>query len=79
MQNSEEYVLQFASTYNHDFFVVDGTNGGFQTSSYMSDIKHYGSLELAKLAVKAYRSRNGKEPIRIIRITQEIVKVDKVE
>lgn len=76
MKPTEEYVLQFGGPYDHDYFEVNGADGSIATSSYMTDIKHYSSLKLAELAIAAYRTRNRKGKIRIIRIAQEVVKVD---
>ena len=50
---TEEYVLQLATSYDHDYIEVRGTDGGYSTSSYMNDVRHYDSLKLARLAVEA--------------------------
>ena len=53
---TEEYVLQIAESYDHDYIEVRGTDGGYSTSSYMNDVKHYdiagfcvGAVEKSKL------------------------------
>lgn len=71
---TEEFVLQFAETYNHDYLTIKGTDGSYSTSSYMSDVEHYDSLKLAELAVEAFHCRYN-SPIKIIRIMLEDVKV----
>lgn len=71
---TEEYVLQIAESYDHDYIEVRGTNGSYSTSSYMNDVNHYDSLKLAKLAVEALHCRNPKMKVRIIRIVLEEAK-----
>ena len=71
---TEEYVLQIAESYDHDYIEVRGTDGGYSTSSYMNDVAHYDSLKLAKLAVEALHCRHPKMKVRIIRIVLEEVK-----
>lgn len=71
---TEEYVLQIAESYDHDYISVRGTDGGYSTSSYMNDVSHYDSLKLAKLAVEALHCRNPKMKVRILRLTLEEVK-----
>lgn len=71
---TEEYVLQIAESYDHDYIEVRGTDGGYSQSSYMNDVKHYDSLKLAKLAVEALHCRHPKMKVRIIRIVLEEVK-----
>lgn len=71
---TEEYVLQIAESYDHDYIEVRGTDGGYSTSSYMNDVAHYDSLKLAKLAVEALHCRNPKMKVRIILIVLEEVK-----
>lgn len=73
---TEEYVLQFAETHNHDYLEVDGKTGTGLTSLYMSDVGHYDSLKLAELAVEAFNQRHKNErKIRILRVTMEEVKI----
>lgn len=71
---TEEYVLQIAESYDHDYIEVSGTDGSYSQSSYMNDVRHYDSLKLAKLAVEALHCRNPKMKVRIIRIVLEEVK-----
>ncbi len=71
---TEEYVLQMAESYDHNYIEVRGHDGGYFTSSYMNDIKHYDSLKLAKLAVEALHCRHPKMKVRILRLTLEEVK-----
>ena len=71
---TEEYVLQIAESYDHDYIEVRGTDGGYSTSSYMNNVAHYDSLKLAKLAVEALHCRRPKMKVRIIRIVLEEVK-----
>lgn len=75
---TEEYVLQLAESYDHDYITVRGTDGGYSTSSYMSDVAHYDSLKLARLAVEAYHCRHN-SPVKIIRISLEDVETIKKE
>lgn len=69
---TEEYVLQLAESYNHDYIEVRGEDGSYASSSYMNDIKHYDSLKLARLAVEAFHCRHS-SPVKIIRIVLEDV------
>lgn len=69
---TEEYVLQLAESYNHEYIEVRGEDGGYSSSSYMNDIKHYDSLKLARLAVEAFHCRHS-SPVKIIRIVLEDV------
>ena len=71
---TEEYVLQIAERYVHDYIEVRGTDGGYSTSSYMNDVNHYDSLKLAKLAVEALHCRHPKMKVRILKIAIEEVK-----
>lgn len=71
---TEEFVLQLATNYNHDYIEVRGTDGGYSTSSHMSDVRHYDSLKLARLAVEAFHCRHD-TPVKIIRISLEEVEV----
>lgn len=71
---TEEYVLQIAESYDHDYIEVRGTSGDYSTSSYMNDVAHYDSLKLAKLAVDALHCRHPKMKVRILRLTLEEVK-----
>ena len=71
---TEEYVLQIAESYDHDYIEVRGTDGGYSTSSYMNDVRHYDSLKLAKLAVEALHCRHPKMKVRILKIAIEEVK-----
>lgn len=71
---TEEYVLQIAESYDHDYIEVNGANGGYSQSSYMNDVRHYDSLKLAKLAVEALHCRHPKIKVRILRIAIEEVK-----
>lgn len=71
---TEEYVLQNAESYDHDYITVRGTDGSYSTSSYMNDVRHYDSLKLAKLAVEALHCRYPKHKVRILRIVIEEVK-----
>lgn len=75
---TEEFVLQLALSYDHDYIEVRGTDGSYSTSSYMSDVGHYDSLKLAELAVEAFHCRND-SPVKIIRICLEDVKTIKKE
>ena len=75
---TEEFVLQLAESYDHDYIVVNGTNGSYSTSSYMNDVRHYDSLKLAKLAVEAFHCRHS-SPVKIIRIVLEDVEIIKRE
>lgn len=76
---TEEYVLQFDESYDHDYLSVKGNDGSYSTSSYISDVSHYDSLKLAKLAVEALHCRYPKVKVRIIRIVLEVVKDDEEE
>ena len=69
---TEEYVLQLAESYDHDYIEVRGADGGYSSSSYMNDVRHYDSLKLARLAVEAFHCRH-KSPVKIIRIVLEDV------
>lgn len=71
---TEEYVLQIAESYDHDYIEVRGTDGGYSQSSFMNDVKHYDSLKLAKLAVEALHCRYPKMKVRILKIAIEEVK-----
>jgi hypothetical protein len=71
---TEEYVLQTDESYDHDYIEVRGTDGGYSTSSYMNDVKHYDSLKLAKLAVEALHCRHPKMKVKILKIAIEEVK-----
>lgn len=71
---TEEYVLQLALSYDHDYIEVRGYDGGYTQSSYINDVKHYDSLKLAELAVAAFHCRHD-APVRVIRICLEEVKV----
>lgn len=71
---TEEYVLQIAESYDHDYIEVRGADGGYSTSSYMNDVKHYDSLKLAQLAVEALHCRHPKMKVKILRLTLEEVK-----
>lgn len=71
---TEEYVLQRAESYDHDYIEVRGTDGTYSTSSYMNDVRHYDSLKLAKLAIEALHCRNSEIEVRILRIVIEEVK-----
>lgn len=71
---TEEYVLQMAESYDHSYIEVRGHDGGYSTSSYINDIKHYDSLKLAQLAVEALHCRKPKMKVRILRLTLEEVK-----
>ena len=71
---TEEYVLQIAESYDHDYIEVRGTDGGYSQSSFMNDVNHYDSLKLAKLAVDALRCRHPKMKVRILKIAIEEVK-----
>ena len=78
MEN-EEFVLQLAESYDHDYIEVRLTDGGYSTSSYMNGVEHYDTLKLAKLAVKAFHCRYNK-PVKIIRIVlEEVETVNKEE
>lgn len=70
---TEEFVLQLAESYNHDYIEVRGESGDYASSSYMNDVKHYDSLKLAELAVEAFHCRHS-SPVKIIRIVLETVK-----
>ena len=69
---TEEFVLQLAETYDHDYIEVRLTDGGYSTSSYMNGVEHYDTLKLARLAVEAFHFRYNK-PVKIIRIALEEV------
>ena len=71
---TEEYVLQRAESYDHDYIEVRGTSGDYSTSSYMNGVAHYDSLRLAKLAVEALNCRHPEMEVRILRLTLEVVK-----
>lgn len=71
---TEEFVLQLAGSYDHDYIEVRGTDGGYSTSSYMNDVRHYDSLKLARLAVEAFHCRYS-HPVKIIRIVLEEVEI----
>ena len=71
---TEEYVLQIAESYDHDYIEVRGTDGSYSQSSYMNDVNHYDSMKLAKLAIEALHCRKPKMKVRIIRIVLEEVK-----
>lgn len=71
---TEEYVLQIAESYDHDYIEVRGTDGSYSTSSYMNEVGHYDSIKLAKLAVEALHCRNPKMKVRILKISIEEVK-----
>ena len=71
---TEEYVLQMDESYDHNYIEVRGCDGGYSTSSYINDIKHYDSLKLAQLAVEALHCRKPKMKVRILRLTLEEVK-----
>lgn len=73
---TEEYVLQIAESYDHDYIEVRGTDGSYSQSSYMNDVMHYDSLKLAKLAIESLHCRHPKMKVRIIRIVLEEVKED---
>lgn len=73
---TEEYVLQIAESYDHDYIEVRGTSGDYSTSSCMNDVVHYDSLKLAKLAIDALHCRHPKMKVRILRLTLEEVKND---
>ena len=36
---TEEFVLQLAETYDHDYIEVRLTDGGYSTSSYMNGVE----------------------------------------
>ena len=74
---TEEYVLQRAESYDHDYIEVRGASGDYNTSSYMNDVAHYDSLRLAELAVEALHCRHPKMKVRILRLTLEVVKNDR--
>lgn len=69
---TEEYVLQLAESYDHDYIEVHGHDGDYSSSSYMNDVRHYDSLKLARLAVEAFHCRHS-SPVKIIRIVLEDV------
>ena len=69
---TEEFVLQLAGSYDHDYIEVRCTDGGYSSSSYMNDVAHYDTLKLARLAVDAFHCRY-KMPVKIIRIVLEEV------
>ena len=71
---TEEYVLQIAESYDHNYIEVRGTDGDYSASSYMNDVEHYDSLKLAKLAVEALHCRRPKMKVRILKIAIEEVK-----
>lgn len=74
---TEEFVLQLAGSYDHDYIEVRCTDGGYSSSSYMNDVAHYDTLKLARLAVKVFHCRYSR-PVKIIRITlEEVETVDK--
>lgn len=69
---TEEFVLQLAESYDHDYIEVRLTDGGYSSSSYMNDVAHYDTLKLARLAVEAFHCRYNM-PVKIIRIVLEEV------
>ena len=69
---TEEFVLQLAGSYDHDYIEVHYTDGGYSSSSYMNDVAHYDPLKLARLAVEAFHCRYNM-PVKIIRIVLEEV------
>ena len=74
---TEEFVLQLAGSYDHDYIEVRLTDGGYSSSSYINDVAHYDTLKLARLAVDAFHCRY-KMPVKIIRIVlEEVETVDK--
>ena len=74
---TEEFVLQLAGSYDHDYIEVRLTDGGYSSSSYMNGVEHYDTLKLARLAVEAFHCRY-KMPVKIIRIVlEEVETVDK--
>ena len=74
---TEEFVLQLAGSYDHDYIEVRCTDGGYSSSSYMNGVAHYDTLKLARLAVDAFHCRY-KMPVKIIRIVlEEVETVDK--
>lgn len=76
---TEEFVLQLAESYDHDYIEVRLTDGGYSTSSYMNGVAHYDTLKLARLAVAAFHCRYNK-PVKIIRIVlEEVETIDKEE
>ena len=76
---TEEFVLQLAGQYDHDYIEVRCTDGGYSSSNYMNDVAHYDTLKLAKLAVEAFHCRYS-SPVKIIRIVlEEVETVDKKE
>lgn len=76
---TEEFVLQLADSYDHDYIEVRLTDGGYSTSSYMNGVEHYDTLKLARLAVEAFHCRY-KMPVKIIRIVlEEVETVNKDE
>ena len=76
---TEEFVLQLAGSYDHDYIEVRCTDGRHSSSSYINDVAHYDTLKLARLAVEAFHCRHN-TPVKIIRIVLEEVEiVDKEE
>ena len=75
---TEEFVLQLAGSYDHDYIEVRCTDGGYSSSSYMNGVAHYDTLKLARLAVDAFHCRY-KMPVKIIRIVLEEVETVKKE
>ena len=74
---TEEFVLQLAGSYDHDYIEVRFTDGGYSSSSYVNDVSHYDTLKLARLAVEAFHCRYN-TPVKIIRIVlEEVETVDK--
>ena len=69
---TEEFVLQLAGSYDHDYIEVRCTDGGYSSSSYINDVAHYDTLNLARLAVEAFHCRYS-HPVKIIRIVLEEV------
>ena len=76
---TEEFVLQLAGSYDHDYIEVRCTDGGYSSSSYMNGVAHYDTLKLARLAVDAFHCRYNM-PVKIIRIVlEEVETIDKEE
>ena len=74
---TEEFVLQLAGSYDHDYIEVRCTDGGYSSSSYMNGVVHYDTLKLARLAVDAFHCRYNM-PVKIIRIVlEEVETIDK--
>ena len=74
---TEEFVLQLAGSYDHDYIEVRCTDGGYSSSSYMNGVAHYDTLKLARLAVDAFHCRYNM-PVKIIRIVlEEVETIDK--